>query len=1125
MKGDFTRVTFDAANHYHAVRHQQGRVQLDSDLNEQADIGAHRQETLTVDVVGRSGAPIGDAGFAVSPLDGGLRVSAGRYYVDGILCENEADVSLAEQPDLIGGAPPAGADTQRIFLVYLDVWLRHLTALERPALREAALDGPDTATRERTVWQVRMLDTGDMADPHACSDFGAGWTPPGRASTGRMSARATPPPPPTEVCLVAATAGYRGLGNQLYRVEVHDGSESADGPTLKWSRDNAVVVAAIQDIDGNAILVGDAPTDPTYGFLPGQWVELTDEERVQNAQPGVLVRIDTVEGDALVVLAWPNDTPLTLADFGASPTVRRWDSPGALALRSDEWIELEQGVEVRFSAGDYRSGDFWWIPARTLTGGIEWPSDDAEPLALPRRGIAHHHAPLALVRFDGVAWVLVQDCRALCPPLTELTRMVYLGGNGQEAMPGDGLPQLLEVGVYNGSWPVPNATVRFSAEAAGRVAESLAALPASAVATIEVATDGDGVARCAWRLDPDTALPSQRLTAELLDDTATPAPGPIHFDGNLSLAGHVFYDVGDCAALAGRRTVQEAIDDLSREPAIHALSGDGQRVTPGAAMEPLRVVVGSLCGPVANAAVRFTVISGAGTVNGVAPSAEVATDGDGVAICAWQPDAGTPYQEVEASISPGGGAPPRSVRFGATVVAADTVPYDPEQCPAMAGAGVSTVAGALDFLCARPSGGGCAVTVGRGGQYATLAEAFADLLNAQRLTDIRICLLPGEHPVEGGLAIGETQDASTTRVTIEGGGRTARVRLRGEPIVVRGIARLELNGVGLVAEGVVRPLRIGECQEVYIVDCDLRQVSFFTTLLTIQNSGLLTITGSALASYSNLPDITLVTVPGLDMPALAPDTPVRAIPGILRRGAEQLASATPDQRKIAGDHLVAYVNDLPGGLPKEQADAIRAAATALPAMASGATAGPQAAARMAAVFPLFALAPAISLLDGRAQVSIADCDIAGDARLYGDTRALNLREMRELGARISNHAITLVDAGADLSVRDSRLTRIAVDAAVLGAIVNGEQLPGIHRRAAISGNLLRGVEQHWLARSVSLLSNLIDVEGMGERPLAFAFGQAVSAVAMATPDGQGMLMCGAPDQRVTLAANLMLVST
>ena len=63
MKGDFSRLTFDREKHYSSVRMQQGRVQLDADWNEQADIMMHQRQTLAEDVIGHHGVPKGQAGF------------------------------------------------------------------------------------------------------------------------------------------------------------------------------------------------------------------------------------------------------------------------------------------------------------------------------------------------------------------------------------------------------------------------------------------------------------------------------------------------------------------------------------------------------------------------------------------------------------------------------------------------------------------------------------------------------------------------------------------------------------------------------------------------------------------------------------------------------------------------------------------------------------------------------------------------------------------------------------------------------------------------------------------------------------------------------------------------------
>ncbi|MFX8500613.1 DUF6519 domain-containing protein, partial [Acinetobacter baumannii] len=52
MKGDFTRITFDPANHFSRVLLQQGRVTLDADANEQASILLHYLQTLARDLIG-----------------------------------------------------------------------------------------------------------------------------------------------------------------------------------------------------------------------------------------------------------------------------------------------------------------------------------------------------------------------------------------------------------------------------------------------------------------------------------------------------------------------------------------------------------------------------------------------------------------------------------------------------------------------------------------------------------------------------------------------------------------------------------------------------------------------------------------------------------------------------------------------------------------------------------------------------------------------------------------------------------------------------------------------------------------------------------------------------------------
>jgi hypothetical protein len=165
MKGDFSRQTFDPKKRYSGVLMQQGRVQLDADWNEQGDIQRYHFETEGTDIIGECGAPIDNAGFQVTTDGKAIFIGAGRFYADGILVENDIDALSYDDQDK-GDMPGASLkdaleamakQDRTLAIAYLDVWRRHITALDDAHLREVALGGPDTTTRLKTVWQVRLL--------------------------------------------------------------------------------------------------------------------------------------------------------------------------------------------------------------------------------------------------------------------------------------------------------------------------------------------------------------------------------------------------------------------------------------------------------------------------------------------------------------------------------------------------------------------------------------------------------------------------------------------------------------------------------------------------------------------------------------------------------------------------------------------------------------------------------------------------------------------------------------------------------------------------------------------------------------------------------------------------------
>ena len=440
MKSDISRKTFDIGKQYSRVLMQQGRVTVDAEFNEQTDILLYYLRALATDLIGPYAAPNIGGGFDLS-LDntgGNLMISAGRYYVAGILIENEAVCSYAVQPWY---AAPAGdvlldamkGNATKTFWVYLDVWERHITYIEDGAIRERALGGPDTCTRSQVVWQVKAKE---LQQGISISDLPACDEPLGSLnslSEVEMSARVDPGFQSDDPCVLSPESTYRGTENHLYRVEVHNGglaTEEGDEATYKWSRDNGSVASAWVGTTGNDLQVSSG-----RGFTAGCWVELIDDTKDLLGLPGVLVKVAKVEGSTLSIdpASVPAHDALVWNVSLVHPKVRRWDQTqvgdillknGAVPIESTagktEWIDLEDGIQVQFEpGGEYRTGDYWLIPARVAagTGDIEWPAEGGEQQPLPPHGIEHHYAPLGFVTWTGTQFRLDKPCRCIFEPI------------------------------------------------------------------------------------------------------------------------------------------------------------------------------------------------------------------------------------------------------------------------------------------------------------------------------------------------------------------------------------------------------------------------------------------------------------------------------------------------------------------------------------------------------------------------------------------------------------------------------------------------------------------------------------------------------------------------------------
>ncbi|MFM0225692.1 DUF6519 domain-containing protein [Paraburkholderia dipogonis] len=600
MKADLTRSTDRPDQHYRAVRMQQGRVQLDAEWNEQQDILNRRIETETHDTLGEgAAAPITGGGFLLTGAGDNVTIGSGRCYVQGLLCEAGAELTVIAQPGVpfnvspvvpegqsLLALPPANAaaltaikvyDGKGVavapadgsYIGYVEAWLRHVTALEDALIREVALGVPDTTTRDQLVWQVKVLRAGDLATPLTCltDEPWLGFT---AAPDGTFAARAEPAVPPKDPCLLTPEAGYRRLENQLYRVEIHDDGSVSGDVRYKWSRDNGSIVTRVTrwlgEPTADEFEVASIGRDATLAITADCWVEFFDDTHDLLGQPGVLVQVLKTAGNVVTVDLATRTGALDKARFGANPRVRRWENwaqmaPAASATAGG-WDKLEDGIEIKFTPGRYRIGDYWTVPARTATADIEWPQDDADkPRFLAPQGIMRAFARLAVLKCQGGVWTTISDCRRLFPASSELTNLYYVGGDGQRVMPdliapvAAALPQPLEVAVFNGQFPVAGAQVRFTA--------SDGALPNMTLEQI-VNTGADGVAAIHWSIAPTAT--SQTCVAQLLE-AGSPAAGKfnrIDFSAGTLTAAQVAYDPAKCAdaSAAGIGNVQEALDAL-----------------------------------------------------------------------------------------------------------------------------------------------------------------------------------------------------------------------------------------------------------------------------------------------------------------------------------------------------------------------------------------------------------------------------------------------------------------------------------------------------------------------------------------------------------------------------------
>jgi hypothetical protein len=386
-----------------------------------------------------------NAGQGGGPPD--LSIGPGLYYVDGIMIDATPPVPLDPVPSDKSGTSPGSssgsewtywtqpdayldqenqADLLPVsypYLVYVKVSERFISAVEDPDILETALGPmlPDTTGRAKVTWQVLPIRDSDnftkpqQLDAPDLRDAFDSWADGRAAPAAWLAAQTVSPKTLNDPCTVAPDSRYRGPENQLYRVEVHRGGtagkDAAASATFKWSRENGSVIFPIGAIEGTWVSLAALGRDDKLDLNAEDWVEVVDDAYLAHDTADSLLQVAEVDvpGRRVRLSAEPDSAVGRIAQ--RHPYLRRWDlqaatgrgAPrlwdGAVQIKEGSWTDLEDGVQVWFKpGGTYRTGDYWMIPARTLTGDVIWPQDaSGTPLLQAPAGIEYHYAPLGWV--------------------------------------------------------------------------------------------------------------------------------------------------------------------------------------------------------------------------------------------------------------------------------------------------------------------------------------------------------------------------------------------------------------------------------------------------------------------------------------------------------------------------------------------------------------------------------------------------------------------------------------------------------------------------------------------------------------------------------------------------------
>lgn len=356
-------------------------------------------------------------------------------YVGGIRLTLDAPVQYSKQPDWLDNTsdpdwvmPRSAADK----FVYFFVHEQEISAVEDSALRDVALDGPDTAQRTRMIQHIVRLGTGskDFAGGLAAAE--AYWKNEELAfhpatmrlkpqSTLQASFQKAPNPDP---CEPEVAGGYLGADNQLIRIQI-TGQNTLGQNTLVWGFDDASFLYRVTINDRQTLTLQSQPVDAFHQPQAGQAVEvlrsaaqLANGEYVASATGDVQTLATSYNQDTMQI-ALLNALPLQYTYPAQTPQAFLWLWQQQLTFTPETAIELgTTGLFVTLGGAPFHVGDYWLIAVRPTTPTQLYPQrylDAPQPPDGPRMWAC----PLAAITWDNGILKVDEDCRKLFCNLVE----------------------------------------------------------------------------------------------------------------------------------------------------------------------------------------------------------------------------------------------------------------------------------------------------------------------------------------------------------------------------------------------------------------------------------------------------------------------------------------------------------------------------------------------------------------------------------------------------------------------------------------------------------------------------------------------------------------------------------